>query len=107
MGFFQQFMSHKNRIFVCIISDSTLLSSLIVTFRFLIPEKKDQSSDYTVSMVIKGVWSHPGSVSVHSGPPLTDVVMQCHRPPLDWNMEEERPIQRMATRGGRERGRGK
>ena len=41
-------------------------------------------------------------MSVHSGPPLTDVVMQCHCPPLDWNTEEERLLQRMATRGGRE-----
>ena len=80
-----------------------LLSSFSVTFQFLIPEKKHRiirllhsgSSD-------EGVWSDSDSVSVHSGPPLTDVVMQCHRPPLDWNTEEGRLLQRMATRGGRE-----
>ena len=47
--------------------------------------------------------SDSGSTCVHSaGPPLvTDVVMQCHRSPLDWDVEGERQLQRMATRGGK------
>ena len=47
----------------------------------------------------EGVWSDSDSVSIHSWPPLTDVMMQYHRPPLDWNIGEERLIQRMATSG--------
>ena len=34
-------------------------------------------------------------------PPVTDVVLQCHRSPLDWDVEGERQLQRMATRGGK------
>ena len=47
--------------------------------------------------------SDSGSTCVHSTrPPLvTDVVLQCHRLPQDWDMEGERQLQRMATRRGK------
>ena len=51
--------------------------------------------------------SDSGSTCVHSAgppPPVTDVVLQCHRSPQDWDMEGERQLQRMATRGGKLRG---
>ena len=49
--------------------------------------------------------SDSGSTCVHSAgpPPVTDVVMQCHCSPLDWGVEGERQLQRMATRGGKPR----
>ena len=91
---------------MCIISEYFVV---VPHCHILIPDSRKEGPFIRLHSVSsdKGVWSDPGSVSVHSRPPLTDVVMQCHHPPLDWNMEEERLIQRMATRGGRERGRGK
>ena len=88
---------------LCYINNTRiLLSSLSVTFQFLIPEKKHRIIKLHSGSSDEGVWSDSDSVSIHSGPPLTDVVMQCHHQSLDWNMKEERLLQRMATREGRE-----
>ena len=39
-----------------------------------------------------------GPSASDSGP--TDVVKQCHKLPIEWSVEDERLLQRMATRGG-------
>jgi hypothetical protein len=64
----------------------------------------DRSSDHGSSSD-EGVGSDSSSVCVHSAgpPPVTDVVIQCHRSPLEWGVEGERQLQRIATRGGRQR----
>ena len=63
----------------------------------------ERSSDHSSSSdEVSG--SDSGSTWVHSAgppPPMTDVVMRCHRSPQDWDVEGERQLQRMATRGGK------
>ena len=66
---------------LCYINNTCiLLSSLSVTFQFLIPEKKHRIIRLYSGNSDEGVWCDSDSVSVHSGPPLTDVVMQMSPP---------------------------
>ena len=82
------------------------LSPLVITFPFQNwnREAKENSSAHS-SSGDEGAGSDSGSTCAHSAgdpplPPLADVVMCCHRSPLDWGVEGERQLQRMATRGG-------
>ena len=63
----------------------------------------EKPSDHSSNSSDEEAGSDSSSTYIHSGERdllSSDVVMRCHRSPLDWGVEGERQLQRMATRGG-------